>query len=241
MFLKLPMESSGSRRSSGSEFQNAGEVWKKPRGQLSLFSFEGRWEDAPGAGLNAVLGEWMISAPRRNSQRGMEEPNPWRHLYTDEQADLESHPTLNVEPMQLPVHAPYGYNLTSRKLRFLSEARVSGRWGRRKFDRISNSSQQSQTICFSSQIHASSHQSKTPWWLRMHVNRVRIDGGLGFNPPVPLFIPLWPPTVERKPQNPATSGLCYSSTNFLGQLFKYRVYVFQYRIPRDLSGYLGWF
>ena len=26
-----PMESSGSRRSSGSEFQNAGEAWKKPR------------------------------------------------------------------------------------------------------------------------------------------------------------------------------------------------------------------
>ena len=43
-------------------------------GQLSSFSFEGRWEDAPGAGLNAVLGEWMISASRRNSQRGIEEP-----------------------------------------------------------------------------------------------------------------------------------------------------------------------
>ena len=25
------------------------------------------------------------------------------------------------------------------------------------------------------------------------LTRVRIDGGLGFNPPVPLFIPLWPP------------------------------------------------
>ena len=30
---------------------------------------------------------------------------------------------------------------------------------------------------------------------------------------------------------------CYSSTNFLGQLFQYRVYVFQYRNSRDLGGY----
>ena len=34
---------------------------------------------------------------------------------------------------------------------------------------------------------------------------------------------------------------CNSSTLFLGQLFRYRVYVFQYRNPRDLGGYLGWF
>ena len=43
-------------------------------------------------------------------------------------------------------------------------AKLTGlRWMRRcNFDRIFNSFQQSQTICFSSQIHASSHQSKTP-------------------------------------------------------------------------------
>ena len=32
MFLKQPMESTGSRKSSGSEFQTVGEAWKKPRG-----------------------------------------------------------------------------------------------------------------------------------------------------------------------------------------------------------------
>ena len=45
----------------------------------------------------------MISAPRRNSQRGIEEPTRGCTCL-DEQADLESHPTLNVEPMQLPMH-----------------------------------------------------------------------------------------------------------------------------------------
>ena len=34
LFLKQPMESSGSRKSSGSEFQTVGEAWKKPRGPI---------------------------------------------------------------------------------------------------------------------------------------------------------------------------------------------------------------
>ena len=41
MFLKLPMESSGSRRSLGSEFQTAGEAWKKPRGPIVLVLVRG--------------------------------------------------------------------------------------------------------------------------------------------------------------------------------------------------------
>ena len=36
LFLKIPMESSGSRRSSGGELQTAGKVWKKPRGPIVL-------------------------------------------------------------------------------------------------------------------------------------------------------------------------------------------------------------
>ena len=49
-----------------------------------------------------MLDEWMISALRRNSRRGIGS-QPAETL-VDEQADLESHPTLNVEPMQLPMH-----------------------------------------------------------------------------------------------------------------------------------------
>ena len=71
-------------------------------GQLSLFSFERRGEYAPGAGLNAMLDDWMISASRRNSQRGTNEV-PTRGDTVDKQANRESHPTLNVKPMQLPV------------------------------------------------------------------------------------------------------------------------------------------
>ena len=41
LFLKIPMESSGSRRSSGSEFQTAGEAWKKPRGPIVLVLVRG--------------------------------------------------------------------------------------------------------------------------------------------------------------------------------------------------------
>ena len=62
-------------------------------------------------------------------------------------------------------------------------AKLTGlRWVRRwKFDQISNSSQQSQTICFSSQIHASSHQSKSPWWLRRQIS---------YNMDVPIAYPI---------------------------------------------------
>ena len=35
------MESSGSRRSSGNEFQAAGEAWKKPRGPIDLVLVRG--------------------------------------------------------------------------------------------------------------------------------------------------------------------------------------------------------
>ena len=36
-----PIESSGSRRSSGSEFQIAGDAWKKPRGPIVLVLVRG--------------------------------------------------------------------------------------------------------------------------------------------------------------------------------------------------------
>ena len=81
MFLKQPIESSGSRRSSGSEFQIAGDAWKKPRGSIVLVFVCGRWEDAPGTGLNAGRSEWTILAPGRTNRRGTGGPTrggTWR-------------------------------------------------------------------------------------------------------------------------------------------------------------------
>ena len=64
------MESSGSRKLTGSEFQTVGEAWKKPRGPIVFVSFEGQCEDVPETRLSAGRSGWTILAPGRKSQRG---------------------------------------------------------------------------------------------------------------------------------------------------------------------------
>ena len=69
------MESSGSRKSSGSEFQTVGEAWEEAARANCLRSrSRDDEEDAPETRLSAGRSEWTILAPGRNSQRGTGEP-----------------------------------------------------------------------------------------------------------------------------------------------------------------------
>ena len=89
LFLKRSMKSSGSRRSSGTEVQIAGEAWKKPWGPIVFVLVRGtmRRRSWSWAERN-VLGGWTILAPRRNSREVLRS-QPVEAL-VDEQANLES-------------------------------------------------------------------------------------------------------------------------------------------------------